>query len=43
MEVSFLQLMRPEQKFENQDALCAQIHNDIGLVRARLQNSKAEA
>ena len=42
MEVSFLQFMRPEQKFENQDALCAQIHHDIGLVRARLQNSKAE-
>lgn len=43
MEVSFLQFMRPEKKFENQDALCAQIHSDISAVRARLQNCKVAA
>ena len=43
MEVSFLQFMRPEKKFENQDALCEQIHNDISAARARLQNCKAAA
>lgn len=43
MEVSFLEFMRPEKKFENKEALCAQIHKDIGEARTRLQNCKAAA
>lgn len=43
MEISFCEFIRPERKFENQEALCAQIHKDIGRARKRLQNSKAAA
>ncbi len=43
IEVAFLSYLRPEKKFENKDALCAQIREDVGAARAWLQNQTAAA
>jgi riboflavin kinase/FMN adenylyltransferase len=43
IEVAFLNFLRPEKKFENTDALCAQIHEDVGTAREWLQNRTATA
>jgi riboflavin kinase/FMN adenylyltransferase len=43
IEVAFLSYLRPEKKFENKEALRAQIREDVGTARAWLQNRTAAA
>ena len=43
IEVAFLSYLRPEKKFENKEALRAQIREDVGTARAWLQNRTATA
>lgn len=43
IEVAFLSYLRPEKKFENKEALCAQIREDVGTARAWFQIRTAAA
>jgi riboflavin kinase/FMN adenylyltransferase len=43
LEIAFLHFLRPEKKFENKDALCAQIAEDISAARAWLEKRIAAA
>jgi len=43
IEVAFLNYLRPEKKFENKDALCVQIREDVGAAREWFQNRTAAA
>ena len=43
IEVAFLNYLRPEKKFENKDALRAQIREDVGAAHAWFQSRSAAA
>ena len=43
LEIAFLHFLRPEKKFENKDALCEQIAEDISAARAWLEKRIAAA
>lgn len=43
IEVAFLHFLRPERKFENKDALCAQIREDVGAAHAWFPTRNAAA
>jgi riboflavin kinase/FMN adenylyltransferase len=43
IEVAFLHFLRPERKFENKEALCAQILEDVAAVRSWLPKRNAAA
>lgn len=43
IEVAFLHYLRPERKFENKEALCAQIHEDVEAARAWIPKRNAAA
>jgi riboflavin kinase/FMN adenylyltransferase len=43
IEVAFLHFLRPERKFENKEALCAQILEDVGAARAWVPKRNAAA
>lgn len=43
IEVAFLHFLRPERKFDNKEALCAQILEDVGAARAWLPKRNVAA
>jgi FAD synthase len=43
IEVAFLSYLRPEKKFENKEALCTQIREDLHTARAWFQIRTAAA